>query len=326
MASKDVILSAGALNTPQILLHSGIGPAAQLAKFGIPTLVDNGAVGQGLRDHFFITMAFRRKQDTTDRKSFYGDQKAMDMAQKQWESDRTGPWTVFGCEQAIGWFKSDEMMQSDEFKALPAHERAFLERETVPHYETFANVPLHWFMPDFPSHHPAYTTLTAFPFNAQSRGEVVLQSSNPNVPLLFDPKVFDHPFDRKMAILSLRSLLKVANHPEFKKDTLGVLAGPSSESDEDILEYCKRNVVSTWHMCGTAKMGKVDDGTSVVGHDFRVFGTSGLMIADLSVAPILPNCHTQSTGYAIGITCAEKLIQEYNLDNSAGKSRPKSRL
>ncbi|KAF2993667.1 hypothetical protein E8E13_000617 [Curvularia kusanoi] len=326
LASKEVILSAGALNTPHILMHSGIGPSSQLAKFGIPIVHHNDAVGQGLRDHFFFSVVLIRKDGSTDRKGFYGDQKAMDIAQKQWDSDRTGPWTVFGCEQAIGWFKSDEAIRSHEFKALPVHERAFLERETVPHFETFANIPIHWFMEDFPPDHPPYTTLTGFPFNAQSRGEVILQSSDPDVPLLFDPKVFAHPFDRRMAIITLRSLLRVAHHPDFKKDTIGVLAGPDSESDSDLLEYCKRNVASTWHMCGTAKMGIKQDGKSVVGSDFCVFGVNGLRIADLSITPILPNCHTQSTGYAIGTACAEKLIDEYSLNESSRCFLTKSRL
>ncbi|KAJ6195491.1 hypothetical protein J3E72DRAFT_440718 [Bipolaris maydis] len=224
LASKEMMLSAGAPNTPQILMHSGIGPATQLAKFGIPIVLENNAVGQGLRDHSFFSIVLKRKEGSTDRKSFYGDQKAMEAAQKQWETERTGPWTVFGYESAI----------------------------------------------DFPSDHPDCVTLNGFLFNAQSRGQVTLQSSDPSVPLLFDPKVLDHPFDRRMAIITLRSLLRVANHPNFKKDTIGVLTGLVSESDEDLLEYCKRSVVSTWHMCGTAKMGAKQDGISVVGPDFSV--------------------------------------------------------
>jgi choline dehydrogenase-like flavoprotein len=73
-------------------------------------------------------------------------------------------------------------------------------------------------------------------------------------------------------------------------------------------------------------MGKKQDGKSVVGPDFRVFGLSGLRIADLSITPILPNCHTQSTGYAIGIACAEKLIDEYDLDKLSRSFEAKSRL
>lgn len=96
-ASKDVILSAGSLETPKILMHSGIGPADQLSKFNISVVHDLSAVGQGLRDHPFAPLIMMRNPKTNDRNSFYQDKVAIEAAMNQWEPDGTGPWTRHGC-------------------------------------------------------------------------------------------------------------------------------------------------------------------------------------------------------------------------------------
>jgi choline dehydrogenase-like flavoprotein len=312
MASKDVILSAGALDTPKILLHSGIGPKHQLAQYGIP-LIKDSSVGQGLRDHGFTNLVYLRAAGSTERKAFYSDEDAMNSALDQWKKDRTGDWTKFCCEMAIGYFKSDRIIDSDEFKDLPSRERAYMQQETVPHYEALTHFPIHWFIPDFPKEHLNYSCLTGFLYNAQARGEAVLQSSDPSIPLKFDPKFLSHPFDRRAAIETLRDLLKVAEHPNYAKDTVAPIAVPASSSDEDLLAYWRATMNSAWHMCGTVKMGKVDDTDAVVDTHFRVFGIEHLRVADMSVLPVLPSAHTQAPAYLTGATCAEILIEEYHL-------------
>jgi choline dehydrogenase-like flavoprotein len=81
----------------------------------------------------------------------------------------------------------------------------------------------------------------------------------------------------------------------------------------NLLEFCKENISSSWHMTGTAKMGKAEEPDTVVDNNFRVVGVGSLRVADMSVLPILPNAHTQVPAYITGATCAEKLIEEYNL-------------
>ncbi|KAF5020737.1 hypothetical protein F66182_7239 [Fusarium sp. NRRL 66182] len=313
LASKEVVLSAGSLNTPHILMHSGIGPKDQLEQFGLPVVKDVPRVGQGLRDHMFTPLVYTRKEGDTARAPFYGDQKIMDEALEQWRRDGTGPWTKFACELGIGWFKLDKLTQTEEFKALPADQQAYLTKETVPHYEILTHFPIHWFIPQFPSSSLNYSCILVFYYNAQSRGEVTLQSADPNVPLKFDPKFLAEPFDRRVAIESLRDAFRLVKSDGYARDNVAMLAGPQGDSDEELLAHWRSTISSSWHMTGTTKMGKKGDADAVVDSNFKLIGFEGLRIADMGVVPILASCHIQSVAYVTGMTAAEKLIAEYSL-------------
>ncbi|KAM0258027.1 hypothetical protein ACHAQJ_004070 [Trichoderma viride] len=313
-ATKEIILSAGTLDSPKILLHSGIGPVEQLSQYHIPVIHELPAVGQGLRDHPFVTLAVQQKQSTNDRRSFYGSQEAMDLAMEQWNRDKTGPWSVYGCENLIGFFKPETVSSSMEFRSLPPLQKEFLLRETVPYYEFFTHLPIHYIMPELKPEELSYSSLSMFLLNEQSCGEVTLQSADPNMPLKFDPKFLSHPFDQRVCIEALRAGMAVIRHPLFAKDSEADIVFPkSSTSDDELLEFWRENVISAWHMVGTAKMGRLGDADAVVDANFKVFGISSLRVADNSVLPILPNAHTQSSAYVTGMTCAEKLLREYDL-------------
>ncbi|KAJ5633410.1 hypothetical protein N7490_009749 [Penicillium lividum] len=313
LASKEVILSTGSLDTPKILMHSGIGPAAELDKFDIPVIQDLPAIGQGLKDHFFVPLILMRNPETCDRNKFYGSEPAMAAALAQWEKDHTGPWARYGCQIACGWFKSDKVTSSQEFKNLPVSVQEFMNKDTIPHWELISGFPAHYAFPQLFQDYN-YICLIAFLMNEQSTGEVRLQSANPDDPLLFDPKVLEHQFDQRAVVEIYKHLLEITRHPSFSKDTVSTLVAPESDSDEDILKFWKANVASSWHMTGTAKMGKEGDIHAAVDHRFRVFGVENLRVADMSVVPVLTNNHTQATAYVTGATCADILIQEYGLD------------
>ena len=308
-----MILTPGSLDTPKILMHSGLGPAEQLRQFQIPVVKDVPAVGQGLRDHFFAPMCFQRSPATNDRNAFFGDQVAMASALEQWNKDGTGPWARHSCQIAAGWLKSDRLVESAEFKALPSTVQEFLQRDTVPHYEFMTHFPLHLISPEVTQDY-SYVCMLVFLMNEQSSGEVRLQSANPEDPLLFDPKFLSHPFDRRACIEIYRHALEVTKHDAFQKDTVSTLIAPPSESDEDILEFWKNTLASSWHMTGMAKMGKPGDVDAVVDSRFRVFGIEKLRVADMSVVPVLTNNHTQATAYVTGVTCGDVLAAEYGLD------------
>ncbi|CAI7677013.1 unnamed protein product [Penicillium manginii] len=276
-------------------MHSGIGPASELNKFNIPIIHDVPAIGQGLKDHFLAPLLLSRNPETNDRSTFFKNEAAMAEAINQWEDDGTGPWSKYGCELTIGWFKSDTITSSAEFKALPKSRQEFMSRESIPHYEIVAGFPIHLLFP------------AVFLMNVQSVGEVRLQSSNPDDPLLFDPKILSHPFDQRAVIDMYGHLLEISKHPSFAKDTLATVLGPKSESDEDILQFWKESVSSSWHIM-------VGDDDAAVDSGFRIMGLEGPRVADMSVVPVLTNNHTQATAYVTGATCADVLIREYGLE------------
>ncbi|KAI0882886.1 GMC oxidoreductase [Annulohypoxylon maeteangense] len=311
-ASKKVILCAGALNSPRILMHSGIGPASQLTEYKIPITHANEAVGQNMRDHLCVPIVHSRKEPGSSSASFYGSTQAMDAAMEQWKKDGTGPWAIHGSQAGIGFFKMANIAETKEFQDLPAEEQRFILLDTVPHYEVVTHFPAHWFDPTLPTLN--YHGIVTWYFNAQSRGEITLQSSDPDVPLKFDSKFLTAPFDRRVAIESLRAVLRFTEHESYAKNTVAMLSGPKSDSDEDIMEHWSQKVISSLHMTGTARMGKPGDSNVVVDNNFRVIGIEGLCVADLSAVPVLPSAHVQAAAYVTGITCAEKLVKEFGLE------------
>ncbi|KAL4862383.1 hypothetical protein BDV12DRAFT_178883, partial [Aspergillus spectabilis] len=312
-ASKEIILSAGSLDTPKILMHSGLGPADQLTKFNIPVVKDIPAIGQNLQDHALAPVMFLRSPSTNTRNAFFGDESAKAAALEQWHKDKTGPWTLHNAQLMVGWLKSDTISASKEFANLPEEAKDILNRPTIPHYEICSHFPIHEIVPEWGTEF-SYLCFLAFLMNGQSRGEVTLQSSDPSVPLLFNPNFLAHEYDRRVSIEVMRELLAVTEREAFKKDTVALMLGPNSNSDEDILEHWKNVVGSSWHMTGTVKMGKKEDKDAVVDTKFGFRGVQGLRIADMSVLPRLTTGHTQAAAYVTGITAADVLIGKYGLD------------
>ena len=286
-ARGEIILSAGALDTPKLLLLSGIGPASELTKHSIPVRLDLPAVGRGLKDHHHITPTWIRAPHTTDRHTFYQSPSLQAAARAQWDTDGTGPLSEISCVHTTGFFKSDAICKSDEFKALPEERQRHLSQPTVPLYEVYLNGPSAEQLIS-PSTAQPLATVFIFVLNAENSGTITLSSSDPADPPLCDPKFFSNPFGRRVAIEATREAMAVANSAEFQKDTVGLLHGPQSTSDEDILGYWRERTSSTWHMCGTVRMGRQGEERAGVDRNFRVVGTKGLRVVDLSVMPILP--------------------------------------
>jgi choline dehydrogenase-like flavoprotein len=319
-ASKEIILSAGTLDTPKILMHSGIGPKEQLRKFDIPILHENSAVGQNLVDHFHIapTWEIRASPDTAARDAWYHaspEEKAA--ALEQWQKDHTGPLADICTHYALGTFKSPAVLSSKEFADLPEERKRHLLAPTTPSYEVIPAGPTVEQLVD-PQNAPSLVSIFIFALNQQSRGSVTLQSADPTVPLLFDPNLLSHPYDRRVVIEATREVLKVAASPKFAARVIGpsAISGiPKSDSEEDILNYWRQTISSTWHMTGTCKIGKSEkEDDAVVDPMMRVFGVQNLRIADMSVVPIIPNNHTQTTAYLTGLMLGDKLVAEYGLD------------
>ncbi|MCJ1455564.1 hypothetical protein MMC28_005919 [Mycoblastus sanguinarius] len=304
---QEVILSAGALDSPKILLLSGIGPREELAQHNIPSIQDIPGIGKKLHDHYWLKLVTTQKPGTHHRTSYISSPETLEEARAQWIKDKTGPLTDYYLPQMMSYLKSDRILCSKEFLELDSAVQNYLQAETTPHYELISHIPA------FTVKAPEKYLATAVAFmNGQSAGEVKLRSADPNDPPLVDPNFLSHPFDCRVAVESIREALEFISLPGLAKDQVRLATGPTGQSDEEILKYVRSTGISMWHMCGTVKMGNPAEPDRCVDKDFRVVGIQGLRVVDMSVAPLMPNAHTQAVAYLIGAIAAEKIITQYS--------------
>lgn len=129
-----------------------------------------------------------------------------------------------------------------------------------------------------PANAKPYASVNVFLLNAQARGFATLQSADSKVPLLFDPNFLGHEYDRRVAVEAMREVLKVVRSPAFAKGTIGpspISGAPASDSEEDILAYWRKNLVSAWHVTGTCKMGKEEEDRAVFDPQMRFLAWRG---------------------------------------------------
>jgi choline dehydrogenase-like flavoprotein len=304
LARKEVIVSGGALNTPQILKLSGVGPAEELRKHGIPVVLDSPMVGENLQDHCFSAAGIVMGKDP----------KAL-----------AGPGSQ--SPTPMGWLKLPNVTSSSEFRELPARIQKHMHKQTVPAMEiaTASTLSIQESVryANFTQHTPASffdyeptDSQTVFGgicliMNPQSRGTVTLRSSNPSDSPLIDPKFLTHQFDRRVLIEGMREMIRIFSAPVYASRTLQKL-GPKDDSDDSIWDHIRSNLRSSWHMSGTACMG-LSAKEAVVDDRFNIFGLKGCRVVDLSVCPFVINAHTQSTAYVLGEIAAEVIAEEYGL-------------
>ncbi|KAH7093305.1 hypothetical protein FB567DRAFT_487608 [Paraphoma chrysanthemicola] len=282
-AAKEVILSAGALDSPRLLLLSGIGPRTEVDKFGIPVVHDLPGVGKNLQDHCHYPVS------------------------AVFETDCTGPLSYVNGSYLLGFLKDADLYESEEFKSLDPATQAHLKKATVPSWELGTGLPK--LGPPLPGPPRQYLNTIGVLMNPQSRGTVTLQSADPREAALFDPKLMSHPYDQRVLITAGRRILEFMKTPEIAKTLEGPANMPASDTDEDILAFIKLNLRSTWHMSGTCKMGTDEDERAVVNSNFSVRGVEGLRVVDLSVLPFLVNAHPVGAAYLVG-EIAAKLVGE----------------
>ena len=134
-ARQEVILSAGALDSPKLLLLSGIGPKEELGKFNIPVIHDLPEVGKNLHDHLWVELVTTQKSGSHHRTSYIRSADAIQQARMQWAKDKTGPLSDYYLPQVISYLKSDRVKNSREFKELDGAVQEHFRADTKPNYE-----------------------------------------------------------------------------------------------------------------------------------------------------------------------------------------------
>ena len=135
LAKKEIILSAGAIDSPKILLLSGIGPKKDLSELNIPLVQDLSGVGKNLQDHYFLPLITTQKPGTHHRTSYVNSPASLEEARKQWIKNQTGPLSDYYLPQMIAYLRSDRVLRSEEFQKLDDAVRNRYEAKTKPNYE-----------------------------------------------------------------------------------------------------------------------------------------------------------------------------------------------
>jgi choline dehydrogenase len=293
-AAKEVILAASSINSPKILLNSGIGPAAQLRQHGVAVLADRGGVGQNLQDHLEIYMQFAARQPITLYK--YWNLLGKAMVGAQWLFTRTG----LG---ASNQFESCGFIRSRAGIPYPDIQYHFLP--IAVRYDGKAAAEGHGFQ------------VHTGPMRSKSRGAVTLRSSDPEAPPEIRFNYMSHPDDwdefRRCIRLTREIFGQSAMQPHVKHE---IQPGPAHQTDDELNDFIRQHAESAYHPCGTARMGRPDDPMAVVDPQARVIGVQGLRVADSSIFPQVTNGNLNAPSIMVGEKVSDHLLDKQPLPRS----------
>ncbi|KAJ2919058.1 hypothetical protein MD484_g1337, partial [Candolleomyces efflorescens] len=286
-AKKEVVLSAGSINTPHILLNSGIGNRTELSALGIQTIHELPDVGKGMSDH---PSALSVWNSTGSPYPQPGPE-----ALEQWKESRTGPLTniTFSGRPFIWTRISPNESIFEEYGADPS------SGENAPHIEIISM--------DQGNQVWAFIIL----LTPKSRGSVTLRSSNPFDPPVIDLGLYTHPFDAEAIRIGASYAARFFRAPVWSDYITGLVTpDPDTAPREIFNEVLRSTAGSGSHPTGTAAMSardKLKEG--VVDPDLKVKGVEGIRIVDASVIPLIPTGHTQAAVYIIAERAVD-LIRE----------------
>lgn len=269
-ARREVVLCAGAIATPQLLMLSGIGPAAHLNAHGIEVVRDSPGVGQGLQDHLAAHVKYRATKPLSLLRHLAPWRAGLALG--QYLLARTGPLADPGMSVAC-MVRSDPALAEPDLKmllvsALFAHNGRQMQ-------------PMHGFYAHINVARPA------------SRGSVALAGPDPDLPPVIDQAYNTDPADRvalREGIRIARRLFRNAAFDDLRGEELAPGPGVADDDDDSIDAYIRSSAEADYHSTSTARMGH--DAMAVVDAELRVHGVAGLRVVDASVMPHLPGGNT----------------------------------
>jgi len=286
-ANHEVILAASSINSPKLLMLSGIGPADHLKEHGITPIVDRSGVGQNLQDHLELYIQMASKQPVSLYK--YWNLIGKGMIGAQWLFTKTG----LG---ASNQFESCGFIRSDAGVDYPDIQFHFLP--IAVRYDGQAAAEGHGFQ----AH--------VGPMRSPSRGSVSLRDSNP----ASDPLIRFNYMSTKKDWIDFRKAIRLTreifSQPAFEPYSgHEIQPGDAAQSDEDLDAFIREHAESAYHPCGTCKMGRQDDPMAVVDPDCRVIGVEGLRVADSSIFPRITNGNLNGPSILVGEKASDHILE-----------------
>ena len=288
-AGREVILAAGAIQSPQLLQLSGIGPADLLQQLGIPVVADLRGVGANLQDHYQARTIVRLRERMSLNDAVRNPLKLASMG-VEWLLRRSGPLTV-GAGQVGG---------------AACTQYATGGRPDV----QFNVMPLSVDKPGDPLHaYPGFTA-AAWQCHPASRGRLRIRSTDPAEAPVIEPRYLDDARDRQTLVAGIRMLREIYAQPVFRKlFDVEVLPGPDKTTDDALLEFARHAGGTVFHCVGTCRMGSTNDADAVVDPQLRVRGVEALRVADASVMPTVTSANTNAASLMIGERGARLILR-----------------
>ena len=289
-ADREIIVAAGALVTPQLLMLSGIGDAAQLKAHGIACLADLPGVGQNLIDHPEVPMI----AIANGRYGYFKQGVGWRMIRNglQFRFFGSGPILSAGVE--AGAFVNPIDVQAEPTIQAFCVPIVYLDRDILTLVENTYGL-----------------TITTVVVKPKSRGYVKLRSANPEDMPLVSPNLLKHPDDMRTMIEGQKYFLKAFDKtPLAGKFSKVAIPDPNDTSDEAMAAHCKRFVKTNYHPSGTCRMGPTGDPQAVLDTRLRVRGVERLRVCDLSAMPNINAGNTNAPAMMLGSRCVELILQQ----------------
>ncbi|KAH8829894.1 alcohol oxidase [Flagelloscypha sp. PMI_526] len=299
---KEAIVCAGTLNTPHILELSGIGRPRVLDPLGIPVKVDL-PVGENVQEHLMLL----ELKDKTSLTSDILREGADAYSEQLTRGRRIQPWRLNieaafeRIERLLAGGDVEPGVATSLRMQIEKHKRGALDCE-FGIYQGFLGPPTD----NLPAKGKRYVSIFTFNNHMWSRGTIHAISKDPLVPPAMDPKYFHDPADIALLRHLVHFVRKLAEEEPFKSTLVSNSENPSLsiQADSEIEDWIKKSLNSGFHAIGSASMLPREKG-GVVDSRLKVYGTSNLRVADLSILPTHINTHTQSSAYMIGEFAAD---------------------
>jgi choline dehydrogenase len=289
-ARREVVLSGGAVNSPQLLILSGIGPQPHLAEFGIPVVQHLPGVGQSLQDHYSAPVKLKCRMPNTINDVMQSSLKKLKVG-IEYYLFRTGPLAMATSPAAL-FARTRPELASPDIKCSVSPFSADRPQDGL---------------------HPwsGFTTIV-YQLRPESRGEIKLKSPQPGAAPAVHPNYLATETDQRTIVDGLKLLRQLLATPQLAPFVESeVLPGPAIATDAELLDFARRHGGTVFHPTSTCRMGV--DPMAVVDPELRVCGIEGLRVADASVMPTLVSGNTNAATIMIGEKLADLLRREVRL-------------
>lgn len=288
-ARREVILSGGAINTPQMLMLSGIGPGQELQRHGIPVLADLPGVGRNLQDHFYMHTGWRATPDSSYNANLAG-------LRKYWEGFRylmtRRGYLALGSSQVAAFVKSspEEPYADLQISFRPMTFQYFPDGTVAVEKQPGMGVSVYQLRP-------------------QTTGTVTLASPKASDRAIASPEFLTDPYDIAAMISGIKQIRQImAADPIRARVVAEEVPGPTVRTDDDIFRFMVETGNSAHHQGGTCKMGR--DALAVVDQRLRLHGIDRLRVVDASIMPHLTSGNTNAPSIMIGVKGGQMIAED----------------